>query len=259
MVHGDFIATYDRIISRGNKPDALAEAIEKLCDWAEVIIQITAIMRYVKFKHLTMYVASMMVHATASQRGDDSSDVFAVDQSKFQEFMSRIFDRIKRNNGDMGFTRSANIAEVFESSFPGLYNDFVNGRGQPGGDGTIDPLQRDLNLMPDASPSTLFGEDWLENLFVRWYQRTPGRADPDDGSGKGLSHEGVFGEAEQWLWATHEMIVTAYKLLSDQLREASESQGTGAATTAAGASGTRAATGERRSGPPNRRTRSGET
>jgi hypothetical protein len=70
-------------------------------------------------------------------------------------------------------------------------------------------ISNQLAMMPDVSPSSLFGEQWMVDLIK---YSTIGRAlsDPTKRGDKDPVEEdradivrGMFGETEQWLWATH--------------------------------------------------------
>jgi hypothetical protein len=75
------------------------------------------------------------------------------------------------------------------------------------------------HMMPDTSPSTLFGDNWLTDVVARLLGHDQSTSATDDGAGdgdgEGVSYGGVFGETERWLWAAHYMVRTAELVLRD--------------------------------------------
>ena len=75
-----------------------------------------------------------------------------------------------------------------------------------------------LAMMPDAAPATLFGEEWMIDLITADIRnKVIEKIEPEkimnmgsDGKLPALTREdradvpkGLFGETEQWLWATN--------------------------------------------------------
>jgi hypothetical protein len=213
IIHADIVGFYRFARENGdNEQDATTAVRSRLRRWTNLIARLTAILRYLKYKCLTMYVVSTLTHLKHDYIADGAFvGEAAFEYEKFSKFVQNVTWRANRSDTERSHLPDAQpllSREEIRAFFLKMYDHFVPEEivKRESEDAPIDPLLRDLNIMPDASPSTLFGEKWLENLFVpALREQEKGAEKAVHGVYRGVSYEGVFGETERWLWAANEM------------------------------------------------------
>ena len=183
------------------------EAIETARKWSELVGKLAIIVRYVKIKCLQldaalfldrMYRDAFQCEPEKRNPNDLSmpSDATPKNSAGLAD-IGKFLEKCGYNPGRLGYEAHGlnhlkDLAEIRLSFW------------SP--DNGIRTLGTGLAIHPDVAPSSLFGDDWMKDLFQRNSVRKVLIKDYKEGdsnkSGDNpLSVNGLFGEVEQWLWA----------------------------------------------------------
>lgn len=162
-------------------------------DWGSLVGSLSVIIRYVKIKCLHLDAALFLEQMVSPE---------------FLKGESAASDVVRFLEKKCGYTflesaTPTDIQQAGREAMEKLLKKFANPEGLV--------LAKDLAINPDVAPSSLFGDNWMIDLL----QRDSIKADlkavewlkpPEDKSGRSkddpLSVNGLFGETEQWLWAS---------------------------------------------------------
>lgn len=211
MIHADIAGS----VAPDDGTDSLRE---RLREWNTLILQLTAITRYLKYKCLTMYLVSTLTHVSRTagtelrlvEDGRSNEDRESPWPHILKPALSKLRDWLIINAAKFQDAPGETEREIL-TKLQNQCNDWIRAVGPEKNDEVgqaqreIDPALLDLNIMPDASPSTLFGDGWLQRILSR--------IDIDVAKGDEAierSTFGLFGETDRWLWAAHKMIGEAW-------------------------------------------------
>ena len=123
----------------------------------------------------------------------------------FKRFTDDLAEKIK-SLGSRDSESALNIENVSENcSIWELISKELKARS-PDGRG----VAYNTRMVPDASPSTLFGDGWITDVVVRLFGHDQSESE------EGISYGGIFGEAEHWFWAAHYMLSSTERLLREK-------------------------------------------
>lgn len=171
------------------------KAIELTKDWASLVGTLAIIVRYVKIKCLHLDAAFFLQRMTQ----DVATDNKAVSSERRQQALADIGRFLKKCNYNL---KDRTYDEAGVASLDAI-NKIGSAFSSPRSDLS---LAEGLAIHPDVSPSSLFGDDWMKDLFQRQsikdhFSHTHINAPDVVAKDNPLSVNGIFGEVEQWLWA----------------------------------------------------------
>ncbi|WGM40020.1 hypothetical protein [Caulobacter sp. NIBR1757] len=199
MIHADLIShahRYEQLRAHAQDRDLskerreIAAALEStIRDWSCLLVQLAGMTRYLKMKCLHLYCCTVTDHALEALQRPERSVSETVDLAALRLPLATA--KVMRAVVDAGGqTSTDNNGLTREESFWSLVRERL-------GEGRV---KTNINMLPDASPSTLFGDRWLEDVVPRLLGGE-GLSDED-----GVAYAGLFGETEQWLWAAYYML-----------------------------------------------------
>lgn len=201
-------------------------ALDEIDKWASLIGSLAAILRYVKIKCLHLDIVLVLERLTPKDAPKPADWAHKPERSSY--------DRRKRviEFPDPGAVRgdpnqlSMRVALLGRAGYKFDDDLCASNENEPDRAAWLAfnrlhalfrrrGISTQLAIFPDVSPSTLFGDKWISDIFGRAGLVNILKEASDDGS-TGLTHHGVtsqgddpvsvngvFGETEQWLWSAN--------------------------------------------------------
>lgn len=176
-------------------------ALNHAKEWASLVGTLAVIVRYIKIKclHLdtALFLDRMLRETPEAKQGAAISERESKAQADIGRFLEKCgYDLNERSHQTAG-GESLNAMRI-------IYKEFWSPRANL-------TLADTLAIHPDVAPSSLFGDDWMTDLFQRSsvkarFKSTGIKPPLEDRPDNPLSVNGIFGEVEQWLWASSRSI-----------------------------------------------------
>lgn len=187
-------------------------ALELTTEWAALVGSLSVTLRYIKIKCLHLDAALLFENMLAPDATGE--DVVRLFRRNGLERPGGDSPEAAREANEAAMRAMAKIRDMF-----GTFNE--DGRSEK-------KLARHLAISPDISPTSLFGDDWINDLLnkkniqtvlnAEGFKSRPkvDRDEPSDASDNPLETSGIFVEAEQWLWATNRSLRKLHHEIKDR-------------------------------------------
>ena len=171
------------------------EVAKELREWAELVGALSVLLRYIKIKCMHLFAKIFIDRMIFDIRIISDIELDAERLERAVEFLRRC---------GIGVVRGETSRAVVETILGDL-----KARFKPG-------IAKQLAIMPDVAPSTLFGDKWMVELIahdgfknaiiknaLEKHHEGVSATDADQASNDPWDVRGIFSETEQWLWATN--------------------------------------------------------